>query len=98
MRYRCVSVHHVEAVVPLGVQELVADPHQVLGVLGIQLHARANASVNEQKVAAANIVPQAAQKKLVSLRQGGAKGILYLFYSLPPRRDDAVGRQRREAT
>jgi len=46
-----VPVHHDLAEVPIRIQELVADPEQVLGALLIEKHARAHPRVHEEVVA-----------------------------------------------
>lgn len=98
VRHRCVTVHDEVSVVLRGVEELLSYPDQVVGILMIDGNVRTNARVNEQKIAAAELISQALHEQFVRTRKGVEKAAMQVgggFGSVVQL--DAIGRERLHA-
>ena len=78
MRHRRVTVHNESFVVSRRVEELVANPDQIVEILSLDRDVRTNAGVNEQEIAAAELIAQALHEQFVCTRKGVEKAAMQI--------------------
>src|ERR1700731_2549598 len=94
MRNRRVTVNDVFSVPLRKVEELAANPYEIVGVLPFDWNARTNAGMDKQEISAAKTVAKASQEQIACARKDAAKAPLQLQFRLKRRaRPNPVGCQ-----
>ena len=97
MRHRRVTVNHKLSMVPRGVEELVADPEQVVEILPLDRNGWANTSMYEQEISAAKTRAETLQQQFVRAWKGIPKAVVQFGFDHPRARINAVGCKRLHA-
>jgi hypothetical protein len=91
MWHRRMAVNDKLSVVPCRVEELVADPEQVVEILPLDRNGWANTGMYEQEISAAKTRAETLQQQFVRARKGIPKAAVQFGFDHPRARLNAVG-------